>query len=100
MEKYYVSYNKIHSIMKDLSEQILASGFEPDYIVAIGTGGFIPARMIKTFINIGVNTGVLPTKGLTLPFISAGGSSLLVACMAIGLITRVYMEGHARSSRR
>lgn len=51
MEKYYVSYNKIHSIMKDLSEQIIASGFEPDYIVAIGTGGFIPARMIKTFIN-------------------------------------------------
>lgn len=51
MEKYYVSYNKIHSIMKDLSRQIIESGFEPDYIVAIGTGGFIPARMIKTFIN-------------------------------------------------
>lgn len=51
MEKYYVSYNKIHSIMKDLSHQIIDSGFEPDYIVAIGTGGFIPARMLKTFIN-------------------------------------------------
>jgi len=51
MEKYYVSYNKIHSTMKDLSRQIIESGFEPDYIVAIGTGGFIPARMIKTFIN-------------------------------------------------
>jgi hypoxanthine phosphoribosyltransferase len=37
--------------MKDLSEQIVDTGFEPDYIVAIGTGGFIPARMIKTFIN-------------------------------------------------
>ena len=37
--------------MKDLSCQIRESGFEPDYIVAIGTGGFIPARMIKTFIN-------------------------------------------------
>lgn len=55
---------------------------------------------LQAFINIGVNTGVLPTKGLTLPFISAGGSSLLVTCMAIGLITRVYMEGHAKSSRR
>ncbi len=55
---------------------------------------------LQAFINIGVNTGVLPTKGLTLPFISAGGSSLLVACMAIGLLTRVYMEGHAKSSRR
>ncbi len=55
---------------------------------------------LQAFINIGVNTGVLPTKGLTLPFISAGGSSLLVVCAAIGLITRVYMEGHAKSSRR
>lgn len=51
MEKYYVSYNRIHNIMKDLAKQVLDSGFEPDYIVAIGTGGFIPARMIKTFIN-------------------------------------------------
>jgi len=51
MEKYYISYNQIHNIMKDLAEQIIESGFEPDYIVAIGTGGFIPARMIKTFIN-------------------------------------------------
>ena len=55
---------------------------------------------LQAFINIGVNTGVLPTKGLTLPFVSAGGSSLLVACMAIGLLTRVYMEGHAKSLRR
>ncbi len=55
---------------------------------------------LQAFINIGVNTGVLPTKGLTLPFISAGGSSLLVVCAAIGLITRVYMEGHAKTSRR
>lgn len=51
MEKYYVSYNQIHTIMKDLSRQVGESGFKPDYIVAIGTGGFIPARMIKTFIN-------------------------------------------------
>ncbi len=55
---------------------------------------------LQAFINIGVNTGVLPTKGLTLPFISSGGSSLLVVCAAIGLITRVYMEGYAKTSRR
>jgi hypoxanthine phosphoribosyltransferase len=51
MEKYYVSYNRIHSVMKDLARQVKESGFEPDYIVAIGTGGFIPARMLKTNIN-------------------------------------------------
>ncbi len=55
---------------------------------------------LQAFINIGVNTGVLPTKGLTLPFISAGGSSLLVVCMAIGLITRVYTEGLAKAPHR
>ena len=54
---------------------------------------------LQAFINIGVNTGVLPTKGLTLPFISSGGSSLLVTCAAVGLITRVYMEGFSKSSR-
>lgn len=48
---------------------------------------------LQAFINIGVNMGVLPTKGLTLPLVSAGGSSLLVVCMAIGLVTRVYIEG-------
>ncbi len=47
---------------------------------------------IQAFINIGVNMGVLPTKGLTLPLISAGGSSLLVSCAAIGLLLRVAHE--------
>lgn len=55
---------------------------------------------LQSIINIGVNMGVLPTKGLTLPFISAGGSSLLVVCMAIGLITRVYMEGVGKTITR
>ena len=53
---------------------------------------------LQVFINIGVNMGLLPTKGLTLPLISAGGSSLLVVCMAIGLITRVYTEGIVEDS--
>ena len=53
---------------------------------------------LQAFINIGVNMGVLPTKGLTLPLISAGGSSLLVVCMAVGLMTRVYVESLAEKS--
>lgn len=47
---------------------------------------------IQTLINIGVNTGILPTKGLTLPFISYGGSSLLVNCFLVGLISRIHKE--------
>ncbi|MCK5334654.1 MAG: FtsW/RodA/SpoVE family cell cycle protein, partial [Gammaproteobacteria bacterium] len=44
------------------------------------------------FINIGVNMGVLPTKGLTLPLMSYGGSSLIVNCVAIGLLIRISIE--------
>ncbi len=47
---------------------------------------------LQAFINMGVNMGLLPTKGLTLPFMSSGGSSMLVACVAVGLLMRVYRE--------
>jgi uncharacterized protein len=50
-EKYYFSYQDIHKTIKNLSKRIIESGYDPDVIVAIGTGGFIPARILKTFIN-------------------------------------------------
>ena len=49
--KLYVTYNEIHKAVKKLSAEIIESGFDPDVIVAIGSGGFIPARILKTFIN-------------------------------------------------
>ncbi|HID83463.1 MAG TPA: putative lipid II flippase FtsW [Chromatiales bacterium] len=49
---------------------------------------------LQAFINIGVNMGVLPTKGLTLPLMSAGGSSMVVMCAVLGLLLRVYRETH------
>ena len=57
--------------------------------VAYGAG-FVIA--IQTLISVGVNTGTLPTKGLTLPFISYGGNSLLMCCGLLGLSMRVDME--------
>ena len=47
---------------------------------------------IQSFINIGVNMGILPTKGLTLPFMSYGGSSLIMSCLVIALLQRVACE--------
>lgn len=47
---------------------------------------------IQGFINIGVNMGLLPTKGLTLPLMSYGGSSLIVVLAAIGLLLRIHYE--------
>jgi len=57
--------------------------------VAYGLGIWIG---LQAFINMGVNMGVLPTKGLTLPFMSYGGSSILVMCIVIALLVRIDFE--------
>ena len=47
---------------------------------------------LHVFINVGVATGLLPTKGLTLPLFSAGGTNILIMCSIIGLILRIDYE--------
>lgn len=46
----------------------------------------------QILINIGVNIGLLPTKGLTLPFLSYGGSSLIICCASLGMLLRIEWE--------
>lgn len=50
-DKVHLSYNAIHKTVKKLAHEIATSGYDPDVMVAIGTGGFIPARILKTFLN-------------------------------------------------
>jgi len=47
---------------------------------------------IQAYINIGVNMGVLPTKGLTLPLMSYGGNSIIIYCMLLGILLRIEYE--------
>ena len=57
--------------------------------LAYGVGIWIG---LQALINVGVNLGVLPTKGLTLPLISSGGSSMLMTLLALGLVLRIKYE--------
>jgi len=54
---------------------------------------------IQAFINIGVNMGVLPTKGLTLPLVSYGNNSMIVSCLLVALLIRVEYENRQPSHR-
>ena len=56
---------------------------------AYGTGLIIG---IQACINMGVNLGILPTKGLTLPLLSYGGNSMIITCLLLGILLRVEVE--------
>ncbi|MCC7040754.1 MAG: putative lipid II flippase FtsW [Burkholderiales bacterium] len=58
-------------------------------LVAQGIGVWLG---VQAFINIGVNMGVLPTKGLTLPLLSFGGSGIVANCVAVALLLRIDYE--------
>jgi cell division protein FtsW len=57
--------------------------------LAVGLGTWLG---LQAFINVGVNMGLLPTKGLTLPLVSYGRSSLIVTLVSIGLLLRIHHE--------
>jgi cell division protein FtsW len=67
-------------------------------LVAQGIGVWLA---VQAFINMGVNMGLLPTKGLTLPLLSFGGTGIVVSCMALGILLRIdwenryLMRGHS-----
>ncbi len=72
-----------------------AGNFFSAYL-AYGIGIWLAMQAV---INMGVNMGLLPTKGLTLPLMSYGGSSLVVCCIAIGLLMRIHYENNRTSKQ-
>ena len=66
-------------------------------LVAQGIGVWFA---VQAFINMGVNVGLLPTKGLTLPLLSHGGTGLIVNCVAIAVLLRVDAENRTPAVAR
>ena len=58
---------------------------EPDAAIRLGIVGLALLFGLQALINMGVNVGLLPAKGMTLPFISAGGSSMLAVSLTLGM---------------
>ncbi len=73
----------------EIGRQALAADRMFSALVAQGVGVLIGGQ---AFINIGVNLGLLPTKGLTLPLLSYGGSATLISLLALALLLRVDYE--------
>jgi cell division protein FtsW len=73
----------------NVAKQNLAAG---KMFPALATFGIAILFSFQVFINMGVSSGLLPTKGLTLPFISYGGSSLLICCVLMAFVMRVQWE--------
>jgi rod shape determining protein RodA len=54
--------------------------------------GILAMLALQIFVNIGMNVGIMPITGIPLPFVSYGGSSLLLNCAAVGLLLNVHMR--------
>lgn len=65
---------------------ILHTMRERNYFIQLATGGLLVQFGMQAIINMGVNVRLLPAKGMTLPFISYGGSSLLALALAMGMV--------------
>ena len=79
-----------------LGQKALAAGREFHGLLCFGIGLMLG---LEAFINIGVNTGLLPTKGLTLPLISYGRSSVVATLGALGLLLRIAWELNVEEQR-
>jgi rod shape determining protein RodA len=60
-------------------------------------GGIVAMLMFQVFVNVGMNLGMMPVTGITLPLLSYGGSSVLVTFLAIGLLQSIHVQAQLNS---
>jgi len=77
-----------------ISRAVVIAQRATDKFGSLLAGGIASLISIQVLINIAVVTGSIPPTGLPLPFISAGGSSLIVFCAAVGLLQSISMRSH------
>lgn len=65
------------------------------YFAALVAQGIALWISVQAFINMGVNMGLLPTKGLTLPFLSFGGTGIVMNCVAVAVLLRIDWENRS-----
>jgi rod shape determining protein RodA len=69
-----------------------------DAFSAIAAAGIVFALLFQIFVNVGMATGFAPVTGITLPFVSVGGSSLVANLVAIGVLESIAVRGRRRPS--
>jgi rod shape determining protein RodA len=82
---YYLLFRRLLIIMK----------YSRDDLAMYITGGILFLFIAQTLINIGMNIGLLPVTGIPLPFLTYGGSSLIVTCIALGIVQNVARQSKA-----
>ena len=72
-----------------------------DLYSAVVAGGIVVALLFQIFVNVGMTIGIAPITGIPLPFLSAGGSSMVANFLAIGILQSIHARGRvSRYSRR
>lgn len=81
-----------------VSGMVMASQSRDPFGRLLG-GGIITIIGLQAFINIAVVTAMLPNKGMPLPFISYGGSTLVITLAAVGVLFSIFRQAHAEAER-
>jgi rod shape determining protein RodA len=71
-----------------------------DAFSAIVAGGIVVAFLFQVFVNVGMTMGIAPVTGIPLPFVTVGGSSMVINIVAIGVLQAIYARGYHGRRRR